>query len=106
MVGTAQPLCLSASETDGRRYDITMNLGKSENHSASFHYLGWTARPFPLRLPVAGKAFLLTSPFIERAYRTNEVLLQISGKRRRKKSWAENKKPHASMFGGVGLFVS
>jgi hypothetical protein len=30
MVGTAQPLCLSASETEGRRYDMTMNLGKSE----------------------------------------------------------------------------
>ena len=30
MVGTAQPLCLSASETEGRRYDMTMNPGKSE----------------------------------------------------------------------------
>src|SRR6202049_4503635 len=30
MVGTAQPLCLSASETEGRRYYITMNLGKGE----------------------------------------------------------------------------
>ena len=30
MVGTAQPLCLSASETEGRRYEMTMNLGKSE----------------------------------------------------------------------------
>ena len=29
MVGTAQPLCLSASETEGRRYDMTMNLGKN-----------------------------------------------------------------------------
>ena len=73
MVGTAQPLCLSASETDGRRYDITMNLRKSENHSASLHYLGWKVRPFPPRLPVAGKAFLLTSPFIERAYRRSSL---------------------------------
>ena len=30
MVGTAQPLCLSASEAEGRRYEVTMNLGKSE----------------------------------------------------------------------------
>src|SRR4029077_16535556 len=30
MVGTAQPLCLSASETEGRRYEMTMNLGKRE----------------------------------------------------------------------------
>jgi hypothetical protein len=30
MVGTAQLLCLSASETEGRRYDMTMNLGRSE----------------------------------------------------------------------------
>jgi hypothetical protein len=30
MVGSAQPRCLSASETEGRRYDMTMNLGKSE----------------------------------------------------------------------------
>ena len=30
MVGTAQPLCLSASETEGRRFDMTMNLGKNE----------------------------------------------------------------------------
>jgi len=29
MVGTAQPLRLSASETEGRRYDMTMNLGKN-----------------------------------------------------------------------------
>src|SRR5437879_13566040 len=30
MVGTAQPLCLSASETEGRRYDMPMNRGRSE----------------------------------------------------------------------------
>src|SRR6266849_2024135 len=72
MVGILQPLCLSASETEGRRHDITMNLRKSENHSAPLHYMGWTARPFSLRPPVAGEAFLLTSPFIERAYRKSE----------------------------------
>jgi hypothetical protein len=26
-----QPLCLSASETEGRRYDMTMNLGKAKS---------------------------------------------------------------------------
>jgi len=49
------------------------------NQSASLHSSGWTARPFPLRLPVVGEPFFLTSPLIERAYRTNEVLLHISG---------------------------
>src|ERR1700688_2395858 len=69
MVGTAQPVCLSALGTEGRRYDSTMNLRERENHSVSSHYWGWTARPFPLRVAVAGEVFLLTSLFIERDYR-------------------------------------
>jgi hypothetical protein len=69
MVGTAQPLCLSALGTDGRRYENTMNLRKKKTHSVSFHYWGWTARPFPLRFAVAGEVFVLTSLFIERRYR-------------------------------------
>jgi hypothetical protein len=69
MVGTAQPLCLSALGTDGRRYQSTMNLRKRKTHSVSFHSWGWTARPFSLRFAVAGEAFVLTSPFIERDYR-------------------------------------
>src|ERR1700686_4666864 len=68
MVGTAQPVCLSASGTEGRRYESTMNLRKRKTHSVSFHSWGWTARPFPLRFAVAGEAFVLTSPFIERDY--------------------------------------
>src|SRR5580704_9316633 len=64
--GTAQPLCLSASGTDGRRYDSTMNLRIRKTHSVSFHHWGWTARPFSPRLTAVGKVFLLTSPFIER----------------------------------------
>src|ERR1035437_10193247 len=68
-LATAQPRCLSASGTEGRRYDSTMNLRRKENHRVSLHYWGWTARPFPLCLTVAGKAFVLTSPFIERSYR-------------------------------------
>ena len=55
MVGTAQPLCLSASGTEGRRYDSTMNLRKRKTHSVSLHYWGWTARPFPCVLPSQGR---------------------------------------------------
>ena len=73
MVGTAQPVCLSASGTEGRRYESTMNLRKRKTHSVSFHSWGWTARPFPLRFAVAGEAFVLTSPFIERDYRQVEI---------------------------------
>src|ERR1700719_488983 len=69
MVGTAQPLCLFASGTEGRRYESTMNLGRRKNHRVSSHYLGWTARPFHPCLTVVGEVFLLTSLFIERRYR-------------------------------------
>jgi hypothetical protein len=69
MVGTAQPLCLSASRTDRRRYDSTRNLRRRKNHSVSLHYGGWMARPFPLRFAVAGEVFVLTFLFIERDYR-------------------------------------
>src|ERR1700688_3355401 len=69
MVGTAQPVCLSASGTEGRRYDSTMNLRKRKTHGVSFHYWGWTARLFPLCLAVVGEVFVLTSLFIERDYR-------------------------------------
>ena len=67
MVGTAQPLCLSASGTDRRRCDGTMNLRKRKTHRVSLHYWGWTAST--LCFAVAGEAFVLTSPFIERDYR-------------------------------------
>src|ERR1039458_10102890 len=67
MVGTAQPLCLSASGTEGRRYDSTMNLRKRETHGVSSHYWGWTAST--LCFAVAREVFVLTSPFIERDYR-------------------------------------
>src|SRR5713101_1500246 len=66
MVGTAQPRCLSASETEGRRYESTMNLRERDTHRVSFHYWGWTARPFSLGRTVVGEVFVLTSPFIER----------------------------------------
>ena len=67
MVGLAQPLCLSASGTEPRRYDSTMNLRRRKNHSVSFRYWGWTANT--LCFTVAGEVLLLTSPFIERDYR-------------------------------------
>ena len=42
--------------------------------------MGWRDRRKSLLLPVAGEIFLLTLPFIERSYRTCEVLVrQISG---------------------------
>ena len=69
MVGTAQPLCLSASGTQARRYDSTMNLRKTKTHSVSLHDWGWTARPFILGLTAVRELFVLTSPFIERGYR-------------------------------------
>ena len=52
-----------------RRSDSTMNLRKRKIHRVSFHCWGWTARPFSLCPAVAGEAFVLTSPFIERDYR-------------------------------------
>jgi hypothetical protein len=67
MVGTAQPLCLFASGTERRRYDSMMNLRKKENHRVSLRYWGWTANT--LCFAVAGEAFVLTSPFIERRSR-------------------------------------
>ena len=63
-LATAQPPCLSASGTERRRYDSTMNLRKRETHRVSLHYWGWTVNT--LCLAVAGEAFVLTSPFIER----------------------------------------
>jgi hypothetical protein len=42
---------------------LRINQWKNQDHSASFQYFGWKVRPSPLRLPVAGKAFFLTSPF-------------------------------------------
>ena len=69
MVGTAQPLCLSASGTERRRCDSNMNPRGRNNHSVSSHYWGWTTRPFPLSLAVVGEVFILTSLFIEQPYR-------------------------------------
>src|ERR1700688_1180745 len=67
MVGLAQPVCLSASGSNGRRYESTMNLRKRKTHSVSSHYWGWTAKH--LLFCRRGEAFVLTSSFIERDYR-------------------------------------
>src|SRR5580704_11583416 len=64
-VGTAQPVCLSASATQRRRHHSAMNLRLRRIHKVLSHYLGWTATHYP----VAAKPFLLTSPLIERDYR-------------------------------------
>jgi hypothetical protein len=68
MVGTAQPLCLSALGTDWCRYEGTMNLRERKTHGVSLHDWGLTARPFSWGLTVVKEIFVLTSPFIERAY--------------------------------------
>src|ERR1700682_953110 len=52
-----------------RRHDNNMTLRKKKTPRASQHYMGWRARQKSLLLPVAGEFFLLTLPFIERAYR-------------------------------------
>src|ERR1019366_2292815 len=69
MVGTSQPLCLSASGTQRPSYESTMNLRKRKTHRVSSHFWGWTARPLLLRFAADGEVFVLTSLFIERRYR-------------------------------------
>ena len=74
MVDTFQPRSLSCFRNRKRRHDNEMNLEKENGPSDSQHDMGWNAqRTFPL-LPVAGEMFLLTFPFIERAYRRSQVL--------------------------------
>src|SRR4029077_5390783 len=60
-----------------RRHDHNMTLRKKKNPRASQHYMGWRARQKSLLLPVAGEFFLLTLPFIERAYRTSACRVQV-----------------------------
>src|SRR5216684_2666328 len=63
-----------------RRHDNNMTLRKKKTPRASQHDLGWRAGQKSLLLPVAGEFFLLTLPFIERAYRRCGVLVrEISG---------------------------
>jgi hypothetical protein len=50
-----------------RRWDRRATNLNTENYNPSLHGLGWTATPFSLRLPVAGKAYTLTgqlTPFV------------------------------------------
>ena len=76
MVGTLTTTLLVCVRNRKRRQESTMNLATWRNHRASLHYVGWMAS----RFPVKGEAFFLTSPLIERAYRTSEVLVrQMSG---------------------------
>jgi hypothetical protein len=67
MVGLAQPVCLSALGTDGRRYECNMNLRKRKARGVSFHYSGLDGKH--LVFCRRGEAFVLTSSFIERDYR-------------------------------------
>src|ERR1035437_7465743 len=67
MVGLAQPLCLSALGTDGRRYECNMNLRKRKSRGVSFHYRGLDGKH--LVFCRRRETFVLTSSFIERRYR-------------------------------------
>jgi hypothetical protein len=58
-----------------RRHDGNMNLQKERTPRASQHYMGWIAQRTKSLSPVAGEVFLLTIPFIERAYRTSSRVL-------------------------------
>src|SRR5258708_38742043 len=62
-----------------RRHDNNMTLRKKKTPRASQHYMGWRAGQKSLLLPVAGEFFLLTLPFIERAYRRSGIALKIFG---------------------------
>src|SRR5712664_1283097 len=79
MVGTSQPHCLFCIRSRKRRHDNKMNLQGEKTSRASQQDMGWRAQRTCSLLPVAGKVFLLTLPFIERASRKSEVLLHISG---------------------------
>src|ERR1022692_1127473 len=67
MVGLAQPLCLSALGTDGRRYECNMNLRKRKTRGVSFQYRGLDGKH--LVFCRRRETFVLTSSFIERDYR-------------------------------------
>ena|ERR1035437_4090350 len=71
MVGLAQPLCLSALGTDGRRYECNMNLRKRKTRGVSFHYRGLDGKH--LVFCRRRETFVLTSSFIERSYRHVEI---------------------------------
>src|ERR1700722_3370265 len=67
MVGLAQPDCLSALRTAGRRYECNRNLQKRKTRGISFHYKGLDGKR--LAFCRRREAFILTSSFIERGYR-------------------------------------
>jgi len=55
----------------GLVYASAMNLRKRKITDPPLYELGWMAGRISSLPPVAGEVSLLTSPFIERAYRTN-----------------------------------
>ncbi len=69
MVGTFCNRTACRIRNRRRRHDSNMTLRKKKTPRASQHYMGWRAGQKSLLLPVAGEFFLLTLPFIERAYR-------------------------------------
>src|SRR5882762_8121003 len=57
----------------GLVYVSAMNLRKRKITDPPLYELGWIAGRISSLPPVAGEVFLLTSPFIERAYRASEI---------------------------------
>jgi len=54
-----------------------MNLRKRKITDPRLYELGWMAGRISLLPPVAGEVFLLTSPFIERAYRKGSFQYEL-----------------------------
>src|SRR6267154_5043832 len=63
-------------------YASATNLRKRKITDPPLYELGWMAERISSLPPVAGEVFLLTSPFIERAYRRSGIRPKIS--------WAES----------------
>ena len=60
-----------------RRHDSNMNLLEEKTPRAPQHNLGWIAPRTTSLSPVAGDVFLVTIPFIERAYRICRLQLKM-----------------------------
>ena len=72
MVDTMQPHCLFASDNRRRGHAKRMNLRNTEKREPLAPLQRLAGKKTP-RLSVQGEVFLLTSPFIERAYRTSGI---------------------------------
>ena len=106
MVGIFEPHCLSPQKplaSSRPQHDSA----KKRTPRASQHYLGWRDWQKSWLLPVLGKVFLLTLPFIECPYRRCGVLARnMSGNATREISQMVTQLPQFNQFvvpGVVGL---